>query len=253
MQKDKAAQFHSLHAGDAPLVFYNIWDAGSANAVAEAGASAIATGSWSVAAAQGYADGESLPLEFALMIFDRIIRSTDLPVTVDFEGGYAAAADDVAANAARLIQTGAVGLNFEDQRVGGEGLYGIEDQCTRIAAIRAMADTLGVPLFINARTDLFLQAEEGADHARLHEEAKARAAAYAAAGASGFFAPALKDTALIKDLCTASPIPVNIMMMDGVPPIEELAALGVKRVSFGPGPFIQAMEMLTEKAGPLYS
>lgn len=248
MQKAKAAQFHSLHTSDKPLVLYNIWDAGSAKAVAEAGAQAIATGSWSVSAAQGYADGESLPLEFAVQIIERIIRSTDLPVTVDFEGGYASAPDDMADNVEKIIKAGAVGINFEDQIVGGDGLYSTDDQCARIAAIRAAAEGLGMPLFINARTDLFLKADEGADHEALLEDAKARAGAYAAAGASGFFAPALKEATLIKELCAASPIPVNIMMMDGVPPIEDLAALGVKRVSFGPGPYVDAMSFLTGKA-----
>ncbi len=248
MQKDKAANFQSMHAGDTPLVLYNIWDAGSAKAVTEAGAHAIATGSWSVAAAQGFEDGESLPLDFALMIFERIIRSTDLPVTIDFEGGYAETPDGVATNAEKVIRAGAVGINFEDQIVSGEGLYGIEDQCARIATIRAKAESLDVPLFINARTDLFLSAPEGADHSALLEDAKARAKAYAEAGASGFFAPALADAALIGELCAASPIPVNIMMMDGVPLIDELAALGVKRVSFGPGPYVDAVDRLQVRA-----
>lgn len=248
MQKAKAAQFHSLHTSDKPLALYNIWDAGSAKAVAEAGAQAIATGSWSVAAAQGFEDGESLPLDFAVMIYDRIIRSTNLPVTVDFEGGYAETPQGVAANVAKLIKAGAAGINFEDQIVGDDGLYSTDDQCARIAAIRAAAEGLGMPLFINARTDLFLKADEGADHTGLLEQAKVRVEAYAAAGASGFFAPALKEATLIKELCAASPIPVNIMMMDGVPPIEDLAALGVKRVSFGPGPYVDAASILTGKA-----
>lgn len=252
MQKDKAAHFHSLHAGDTPLVLYNIWDAGSAKAVTEAGASAIGTGSWSVAAAQGFEDGESLPLDFALMIFERIVGSTDLPVTIDFEGGYAETPDGVAANTEKVIRAGAVGINFEDQIVGSEGLYSIGDQCARIAAIRAAADALDMPLFINARTDLFLKADEGADNRALLSDAKARATAYADAGASGFFVPTLKGAALIKELCVTSPIPVNIMMMDGVPPTEELAALGVKRVSFGPGPYVEAVDSLQVKAKEHY-
>ena len=106
-------------------------------------AAVIATGSWSVAAAHGYEDGEAMPFDFALRIIERIARSTDLPLTVDFEGGYAEAPEQVAANAHRVIQTGAVGLNFEDRVVGGEGLHDVEAQAARIAAIRGAAREAG--------------------------------------------------------------------------------------------------------------
>ncbi|MEO5613390.1 MAG: isocitrate lyase/phosphoenolpyruvate mutase family protein, partial [Cypionkella sp.] len=85
-QADKARRFKDLHIPGNPLVLYNIWDAGSAKTVASAGAQALATGSWSVAAAQGYGDGQAIPLDFALQIIARITQSTELPVSVDFEG-----------------------------------------------------------------------------------------------------------------------------------------------------------------------
>lgn len=239
-----ATDFKKLHQAGAPLALYNIWDAGSAKAVEAAGAKALATGSWSVAAANGYADGQEMPLDAALANAARIVSSTKLPVTVDFEGGYAEDAAALAANVARLAETGAVGLNFEDQKVGAPGLY---DAPTQVARLKAVRDA-GAGLFLNARTDLFLKAEEGADHKALTREAVERVKAYADAGADGFFAPALKDSALIAELVAASPIPVNIMMMDGVPPIVELANLGVARISFGPGPYIQLMARLTENA-----
>jgi 2-methylisocitrate lyase-like PEP mutase family enzyme len=245
-QSDKARAFAALHTQGAPLVLYNIWDAGSAKAVTAAGATAIATGSWSVAAAQGFEDGEAMPMAFALQVLERITAATELPVTVDFEGGYAEDPRDVADNAEKVMTLGAVGINFEDQIVGGSGLYDTATQCARIRAIRDRAEAVGLPLFINARTDLFLKADDSADMAALAEEAAVRAAAYAQAGASGFFAPALKHAGLIRDLCAASPIPVNVMMMDGVPPVEDLATLGVSRISFGPGPYIQAMQALRE-------
>jgi 2-methylisocitrate lyase-like PEP mutase family enzyme len=177
----KAQTFRSLHVPGDPLVLYNIWDAGSAVAVARAGAKAIATGSWSVAAAQGYADGEEMPLDDALAVVARILARTDLPVTMDFEGGYAAGPAAVSANLRRLLALGVAGLNFEDQVVNGPGLYSIEDQVARLRALRLTADELGLQVFINARTDLFLKAAPEVDHASLVEEAIARAAAYAAA------------------------------------------------------------------------
>ena len=158
-QIDRAKLFTSLHVKGDPLVLFNVWDPGSARAVAEAGARAIATGSWSVAAALGCDDGEDVPLDLVLANAKRIVTAVDLPVTIDIEGGYAPAPQVVAENVRQLIEAGAVGCNFEDQIVSGDGLYSTEEQCARIAAIRSVAMEMAVPFFINARTDLFLQAE----------------------------------------------------------------------------------------------
>lgn len=247
-QKQKADLFQSLHVKGDPVILYNIWDAGSAKAVAEAGANAIATGSQSVAAAQGYPDGQSLPMDRLLAIVERIVDTTDLPVTVDFEGGYAQAPEAVAENVAQVVKTGAVGINFEDQVVGSDEIYGIEEQAGRIRAIRKMADEAGLAFYINARTDLFLKSRDPATHPGLIAEAKERAQAYAEAGASGFFAPLLSGEGLIADLCEATDIPVNIMQLAPAPSNARLAQLGVARISYGPVPYIQLMETLTEKA-----
>ena len=246
-QAEKARRFADLHVPGSPLVLYNIWNAGGAKAIAAAGAKAVATGSWSVAAAQGYPDGQAIPLDLHLEIVTRIAATVDVPVTMDFEGGYAESPDGVAANIARVIATGAVGINFEDQIVGGDGLYAPEAQCGRIAAVRRAADDAGVPLFVNARTDLFLKQRDRDRHPDLLAETKERAAAYADAGASGFFAPGLLAPDLIADLCESVALPVNVMMLDGAPSIEELAATGVARISFGPGPYFQAMAGLGER------
>ncbi|GJL96606.1 MAG: phosphonomutase [Hyphobacterium sp.] len=250
-QAETARAFHALHKKGEPLVLYNIWDAGSAKIVAEAGAKAIATGSWSVAAAQGYDDGQVLPLDTLLAIASRITASTALPVSIDFEGGYAKRPEFLAPNIASLIATGAVGLNFEDQIVGGEGLHSIEDQAHRIAAIRGVADEAGIPLFINARTDVFLKSKPP-DHARHMKEATDRCDVYAEAGASGFFVPGLVDPDLIGHMCAHTKLPVNAYMKDGAPSIAEMAKLGVSRISHGPGPYHQAMRDLTERASGLY-
>ncbi|TQV70214.1 isocitrate lyase/phosphoenolpyruvate mutase family protein [Exilibacterium tricleocarpae] len=245
-QAAKARTFTELHNPGQPLALYNIWDAGGAAAIAKAGAKAIATASWAVAAAHGYADGEQIPLALVLPIVTRITETTTLPVTVDFESGYAAAPAAVAANVKQVLEAGAVGINFEDQIVGGSGLYATAAQCDRLRAIRETAQAQGIPLFINARTDLFLKQSDSNKHAELMEEAKARAAAYAEAGASGLFAPGLADAELIGELCEAVKLPVNIMMNENVPSPTELATLGVARISCGPGPYRIAMAGLAQ-------
>lgn len=247
-QQQQAEQFHALHRKGEPLVLFNCWDAGSARAVAASGAKAIATGSWSVAAANGYDDGEKLPLELALANVRRIVAAVTLPVTLDFESGYAREPAVLRDTVGNVMAAGAIGVNFEDQMVDGDRLYTIDEQCARIAALRATADQRGLPLFINARTDVFLNAEPAAHNRELLHAAIARAEAYAGAGASGFFAPGLRDAELIRALCEHVTLPVNIMMARDVPPLAQLAALGVARVSHGPGPYRQAMAALQEAA-----
>lgn len=251
-QHERARLLHSLHIANDPVVLYNVWDAGSAMAVSRSGAKAIATGSWSVAAAQGYADGEVMPLDDVLAIAARIVKCIDLPVTVDFEGGYAADPAALAENVRRLLELGVVGLNFEDQVVGGSGLYGIREQVERVRAVRRAADALGVPAFINARTDVFLKAASDADHADLLDEALARGAAYAEAGADGFFVPGLKDASLIRQLCEKTALPVNVMMMTGgTDELRAFASLGVARISLGPAPYRRAVAELEQRAAEL--
>ncbi|WP_295807796.1 isocitrate lyase/phosphoenolpyruvate mutase family protein [uncultured Nitratireductor sp.] len=251
-QNDKAHAFHALHVKGNPLILFNIWDSGSAAAVADAGASALATGSWSVAAAHGYGDGQEIPVAFLAQVVRRIVETVDLPLSVDFEGAYATDPQGAAENVSRILDAGAVGINFEDQIVGGEGLHPIADQAKRIAAIRTMADKRGLPLFINARTDLFLKESDRDRHAELIAEAKARAKAFADAGANGFFAPALVDAPLIEDLCDASKLPVNIMAMKSAPDAAALGRLGVARISHGPGPYRGATAWLKEAAAAVY-
>ncbi|HEX2674509.1 MAG TPA: isocitrate lyase/phosphoenolpyruvate mutase family protein, partial [Polyangiaceae bacterium] len=139
-------QFTVLHVKSKPLVPYNGWDAGSVAAIVEVGAKAVATSSASVASAQGYEDGEYLPLDFALEIVRRIVETIDVPVTVDFEGGYSEDDGELASNISKLIELGVVGINFED--IGWSKAMG----CTasvdrRIAAIRRAAEQKGIPFF----------------------------------------------------------------------------------------------------------
>jgi 2-methylisocitrate lyase-like PEP mutase family enzyme len=245
-QTDKAKRFAELHVKDAPLLLYNAWDAGSAKSILDAGAKAIATSSWSVAAAQGYGDGEAIPIELAEQIVGRIAATVDIPVTVDFEGGYSEDDGELAANISRLLDLGVIGINFEDRIVKGSGLYSVDRQARRIAAIRKAAEQKGIDLFINARTDVFF--EHGEDAAQAVGEALDRGKAYAAVGASGFFVPGLVDDALIGQICEGVSLPVNVMVMDGVPSNARLSELGVARISYGPIPYIRAMKALGQEA-----
>jgi 2-methylisocitrate lyase-like PEP mutase family enzyme len=247
-QQERATAFHALHIKGNPLILFNMWDVASANAIAKAGAKALATGSRSVAGAFGFGDGEMIPLALALEHVSRIVAASDLPVTFDFEGAYATGPDGVAANTRAALATGIIGFNFEDQILGTAQLYNIPDQAARIAAMRGACDAAGVNAFINARTDIFLKAPRDTHNAEMVEHAIARCLAYADVGASGFFVPGLVDPVLIKAICDASPIPVNVMALPGAPDNIALANSGVARISYGPIPWAKAMAFVEESA-----
>jgi 2-methylisocitrate lyase-like PEP mutase family enzyme len=247
-QTERALEFQRLHVRGVPLVIFNAWDAGSAHAVAAAGARAIGTGSWSVAAAHGYPDGEKLPLELAIANLERIVRAVDLPVSIDLEAGYGARPEDVDRSVTCAVRAGAVGINLEDGLTDETAIYGIDEQVARIRAARAAADRLSVPLFINARTDFFLQARPEAHDAGMVSAVKQRAAAYAQAGASGLFVPGIFKPEQIRDVCAATTLPVNVMMMASLPSQAELARSGVARISYGPGPYREAMKFVEQAA-----
>lgn len=243
-QQNKALEFAQLHRKNNPLMLYNIWDAGSAQVVATSGATAIATGSWSCAAAQGYQDGEEMPFSTLLHTVQRIASTVNLPLTVDFETGYGTNKYE---HLATLLQAGVVGINVEDQLMGLSALSAIPEQCQMLSGLRNVADLQGIALFINARTDIFLQADDPRQHPTLMAEAKKRLRAYQDAGASGFFAPGLSDPILIAELCEYSPLPVNIMINELTPPVAQLARLGVSRISVGPRPYIELMAHLQKQ------
>jgi 2-methylisocitrate lyase-like PEP mutase family enzyme len=239
----KFETFAALHVPGDPLVLYNIWDAGSALAVASAGAKALATGSHPVADANGWPDGQKVPIDFALANARRIVESVELPLTVDFESAYSADPEEGGANVARLAETGAVGCNFEDQVVGGEGLHPIDLQVRRIAAIRK---AVGNSFYINARTDLFLKTQNYDD--ALVDQAIDRGKAFADAGASGFFVPRLSDPKQIERVVREVPLPLNVIAFPGAPDKKVWADAGVARISHGPFPHRALMAELTEMA-----
>ena len=239
----KFAAFAALHVPGDPVVLFNIWDVGSARAVAAAGAKALATGSHPVGDAAGFGDGQKVPLEFVFGNAERIVRAVDLPLTVDFEGAYSADPGEGAANVARLAQTGAIGCNFEDQVVGGEGIHPLDLQVKRIAAIR---DSVGSAFFINARTDLFLKTQTYND--ALVDQVVERGKAFADAGASGFFVPRLSDPKQIERVVREVPLPLNVIAFPGAPDKKVWAEAGVARISHGPFPLRALMTQLEDAA-----
>jgi 2-methylisocitrate lyase-like PEP mutase family enzyme len=247
-QTHKAEQFRALHIPGQPLVLFNIWDAGGAKAVAASGLKAIATGSWSVANANGFADGERMALAMVIENLRRIVGATDLPVTIDLESGYSDAPEGVGRTIGLAIDAGAVGCNVEDSFPANGKLRETADQGVRIQHARQTADSAKIAFFLNARTDVFFQRPAEQHDAAMVAEAIARARVYAEAGADGLFAPGLVDIALIARLAEASPLPLNIMVGDTTPPLRVLAENGVARVSHGPRPYLMVMKALEEAA-----
>jgi 2-methylisocitrate lyase-like PEP mutase family enzyme len=232
----KAEAFKALHAGPSPLVLMGAWDAASAAVFARAGAPALGTTSAGVAWSAGCTDGERMAFADLVRVVAAICRVVRVPVSVDVERGFAAGAAEVAANVSALMDAGAVGVNIEDgfdPAAGALGPAGVVSE--RIAAIRAMAGARGVPLFINARTDVFFL-PAGHPQRRL-EEAAIRLRDYARAGADGAFAPGLIDMGGITKLAGAIALPLNVYAgYAGVPPVADLAAAGARRISVGCGP-----------------
>jgi len=247
-QTRKAEQFRGLHIPGKPFVLCNVWDAGSAETVAGSGAKAIATSSWSVANANGFADGERIPLALAIDNLRRIISVTDLPVTLDLESGYGDVPDAVGQAVGLAIDAGAVGCNLEDSFPANGKLRDIAEQCDRIRRARQVADAAKIQFFLNLRTDVFFQTPPEQHTNAMVAEVIERARAYADAGADGIFAPGLADITLIAQVAKASPLPLNIMVSDATPPLRTLAEHGVARVSHGPGPCLIAMKALEEAA-----
>ena len=250
-QIQKANLLKNLHVKGDPLILYNIWDAGSARALQEIGAKAITTSSWSVAAAHGYDDGEKLPFDLALGNIKRIIQNINIPVTIDLEGGYSKTLTQLCDKVKKIIEIGVVGINIEDQIIGSDDLYPLEEQSKRIKAIRQVATQTSIPIFINARTDIFLKKNHH-DESNI-ENAIQRCFAYAESGANGFFVPGLKETKYIERLCEFSSLPVNIMMLPDMLSPKQLAELGVARISYGPSPYFHMIETLKKEALNVFS
>jgi 2-methylisocitrate lyase-like PEP mutase family enzyme len=232
----RAEAFKALHAGPSPLILLNAWDAASAAVFARAGAAAVATTSAGVAWSAGYPDGQRMAFADLLRTVSNICRVVKVPVSVDIERGFGADAAEVARNVAAVMDAGGIGVNIEDGiDPATSALRPAQVAAERIAALRAVANTRGVPLFINARTDVYFLPAQAPE--RRLEEAVERLAHYARAGADGAFAPGLVDTSEIAKLVSRITLPLNVYAgYAGVPPVAQLAAAGARRISVGCGP-----------------
>jgi 2-methylisocitrate lyase-like PEP mutase family enzyme len=227
VSRAKASQLRALHVPGDPLVVVNVWDAASARTVAAAaGCRALATASWSIAAAHGVDDHEVLGVEAMVAAVGRVANAVELPVSADLERGYG----DAAATCAAAWDAGAVGANLED------GLVPAAEHAAAVAAVRER-----LPDFvINARTDEYLLG--GGDPGAALD----RGRAYLDAGADCIFVPGLHDLDEIRSL--AAELPLSLLAGPRSPPLRELAAAGVARISFGPGPMGAAYAALGEAA-----
>lgn len=244
---DTIAAFKALHVPGDPLILFNIWDAGSAKAVASVGAKAIATGSYGVAEAQGFKDGEAFGLDEALINLRRILGVTDLPVSIDMESGYGANPDEVGRSVAMVRDAGAAGINMEDRMPGASGLNSIADQSARVAAATASG------IFVNARCDAF-RGHPAEEHGpALVAEVLERARAYADAGAMGLFVPFTASRNCIAQICEGSPLPVNVLWAPAFGTRAQAAELGVARISHGHQPWAAAMAWLGNQAAAVFA
>jgi 2-methylisocitrate lyase-like PEP mutase family enzyme len=233
-QGRKAEELRKLHGGPRVLVLPNAWDVASALVLEELGYPAIATTSAGVAFALGYPDGQRISRDEMLEVVARIARAVRVPVTADMESGYGTTLSEMADTAKAIVAAGAVGLNFEDVTGDTESSQvDTELQVQKIRAIREASAALGVPLVMNARTDVYLM-PIGPEATRFDRSVE-RLRAYRAAGADCVFAPGVTDRGLIERLVKAVAAPLNILASAGCPPIPELEKLGVRRVSIGSG------------------
>lgn len=247
--RDKAERFRELHLQRPILVLPNAWDAVSARIFEAEGFPAIATTSAGVAAAIGYADGGMVPAHEMVEAISRIARAVKVPVTADIEHAYGTTPDAVAEVVLRVLAAGAVGINVEDAIPGAADLAPIPLQADKIKAIVKSAKTAGVGVVVNARTDVFLR-QIGAPETRL-AAAVERAHAYRAAGADCIFVPGVRDAETIAALVREIPAPINILAVKGTPPVAELEALGVARVSVGSGPMRAVLSLARDIAREL--
>ncbi|WP_380681538.1 isocitrate lyase/PEP mutase family protein [Salinigranum sp. GCM10025319] len=251
-QRDRAETFRRRHTdlADGPLVLANAWDCASTILYEDTGFEAVGTSSAAIAATHGVPDGEMLSRDEMLAVVRRIAHSVAIPVSADIEAGYGDSPDAVAETIRETIATGAVGVNLEDGVDGPAGpLVATDDHVAVIRAARAVAEDADVPLVINGRTDVFWRSV-GAASDRV-ERAADRANAYADAGSDCVFVPGVTDLSLIEALVDAIDAPLNVLAGPGSPPVAELAAVGVARVSVGSGPMRATLGLLRDVADEL--
>jgi 2-methylisocitrate lyase-like PEP mutase family enzyme len=249
-QAVKAELFRAMHQGPGLLLLPNAWDPISARIIVAAGFPAIATTSGGVAWALGYADGEAAPWDEVVAATARIARAVGVPVTADIETGYGDTPEELGRSIGDIISAGVIGVNLEDGlRNTNPPIRSLEDAVARIRAAREAASSAGVPIVINARTDLYIK-NIGDEECRF-DEAVARGRAYLAAGADCVYPISLRDPATIGRLVKALGAPININVRAGLPSVAELEALGVARASTATALPLMAMGLVREAAEQL--
>lgn len=249
-QQQKAEVFRRLHTEGDVLLLPNVWDVASARIIEEAGFPAVATSSAGIAFAQGFPDGQKIPPERMLAVVADIAKAVKVPVTADVEAGYGSKPEDAARTAEQVIEAGAVGMNFEDATGdAAHPLFDLDLQVKRVRAIRQTAESLGVPVVLNARTDVYLL--QIGEAGKRYGEALVRMSGFHEAGADCVFVPGLVDLPTITKFVADLKCPVNILGVPGSPSISELRQAGVRRVSLGSGPMRAAMGLLRRIAEEL--
>ncbi|WP_370224638.1 isocitrate lyase/phosphoenolpyruvate mutase family protein [Cytobacillus sp.] len=235
-QSLKAETFHRLHQQSSTFVLPNAWDVISAKMFEECGFKAIGTTSAGIAASLGYLDGQSIPLSKMVETIENIAKSVNVPVSADIEAGYGRTVEEVLETVKAVTAAGAIGINLED----GTGdsirpIFEISSQVEKIAAIKEFSESRNMPLFINARTDLYwLNIGDSSTHL---QEAVKRAKAYQDAGADCIFIPGLTDRKILKKIREEISCPINLLVDAEMPSLSELSEIGIERLSCGSGPF----------------
>ena len=249
-QRKKAEALRAMHSAPQLLLLANVWDVASARIVEECGFPALATSSAGVAFSQGYRDGEKIPPQQMIAVIGRIAAAIRVPLTADAEAGYGSEPEDAARTAREVIEAGAVGMNLEDAT--GDAVHPLAElsvQLEKIRAVRQASEQAGVPLVLNARTDVYLL--EVGEPGRRYDETLRRLAAFRDAGADCVFVPGLCDPPSIGRLVADLNCPLNILAVSGSPSVAQLAALGVKRISLGSGPMRATLGFLRRLATEL--
>ncbi|WP_237446515.1 isocitrate lyase/PEP mutase family protein [Shimazuella alba] len=236
----KNATFRNLHSDF--FILPNAWDAISAKILEECGFKAIGTTSAGIAASSGYQD-RKIPFQTAIATIEQIIKAVDVPVTVDMEDGYGESIQEILQNVRQMILIGATGINLEDSTMDSKDpLYDISVQQKKIAAIKELCIKEGIPIFLNACTDLYW-CNIGDPSLRIHKMIK-RAKAYEKAGADGIFVPGISSIEEIQLLRSEVSCPINLLAAANTPSISKLKEIGIQRVSCGSAPFRATMTFL---------
>jgi 2-methylisocitrate lyase-like PEP mutase family enzyme len=236
--------FKQLHQNSTPLLLGNIWDVNSARIFEANGYKAIGISSQALSNAFGYEDGENLPFELLLQIAERVTEVAGIPFSVDMEGGYSRTIDGIIENINKLCDIGVVGINLEDTVPGASRQFKSVSEFQKI--LSAVANHIGrnnLKLFLNVRTDGFLLGLPTA-----LDETLTRIESYQNSGADGIFVPCITNRGDIEKVVNATKLPINVMCMPELPHFDELAQLGVKRISMGPFLFNKANDIIGKLA-----